>query len=534
MGSGFSKSELPFAYVEPTDSSSPSSSSNNIVFTIHNDANTFPSNDRLQNHTQSQISELSQYDNESIITSISESHFTKDLTKITFKQLSKTSAISLCSKNLSRLSRNVGLLQSTTTLHLCCNLLKEIPPEIGHLKNLTILSLEKNKIKFLPDTIGLLVNLTELKLNHNELKSLPNSIGLLDKLTDLNLEFNFIDNLTSDVGLLLNLTSLNLANNRLKSIPVEIGRLNFLRTLNLDNNPLLTPATYHQDPYLSPPSLKELSARVIIRNQLPILSTTSLHISEYLSSSKKCSHCTGPYFESCVKRIKFVERNEYTVPYEAKLCVAHWNNNQQRIKMLFSPIPNTAPINYSSTQNFNNFTSILSSSVSRQNSPNANSMNSSPPPNSVLSSPKINRLIRKKLLFSTKKNADGSDDASDGTFEKGNFSENNLANNSYYIGVTEVEAKTLPLSSFIVRSPSLPTIFFSRDPKTQNTSTIVSEDVNNNGIEVERRDGLGKKRSDFILKRPSFFGSLRKSSSSRNVAFVSENFIIINLLYLIM
>lgn len=49
----------------------------------------------------------------------------------------------------------------------------------------------------------------------------------------------------------------------------------------------------------------------------------------------------GPFYETFVSRIRLVMRNESLVPYESRLCVSHWSNEDDRIRFLFSSYPTT-------------------------------------------------------------------------------------------------------------------------------------------------------------------------------------------------
>ncbi|KAJ1567710.1 hypothetical protein HK096_008982, partial [Nowakowskiella sp. JEL0078] len=96
------------------------------------------------------------------------------------------------------------------------------------------------------------------------------------------------------------------------------------------------------DTVYSPPSLKELCARTILRNSLPILKITHPHILEYLSSYHECSFCGGPYLDSFVRRWRCWERDGVELRLEYKLCIAHWTNDDERIKLMFCRMPDTA------------------------------------------------------------------------------------------------------------------------------------------------------------------------------------------------
>ncbi|KAI8853511.1 hypothetical protein BC829DRAFT_350877, partial [Chytridium lagenaria] len=222
------------------------------------------------------------------------------------------------------------------------NQLTVIPAEIGYMKSLKILSVAKNRLTYLPDTIGHLTKLVELRASDNLITSIPHSIGELTKLTSLYLERNQITTLPSELGGNRSLVTLDLSENPVRTIPAEVGRLKFLRRLRVENCVELL-MEFDHDQVWSPPTLRELSARVIVRHQVPILKCTQDDIKRYLASAHACSFCNGPYFESFVTRGKMVEKNEIRVPFEYRLCVPHWNTEKERMMVLFCPLPDTAP-----------------------------------------------------------------------------------------------------------------------------------------------------------------------------------------------
>ncbi|KAJ3162338.1 hypothetical protein HDU86_004818 [Geranomyces michiganensis] len=266
---------------------------------------------------------------------------TGNVKTISFAQLTNIATIGLCNQSLLAISPNIGLLSTTTTLHLCCNSITVIPPEIGHLKNLTSLHVSSNKLTSLPDTIGYLTRLVELQAADNLLTSLPTSIGSLRKLTTLDIKKNQIKVLPPELGQIKSLVTLDVSNNPISHVPAELNRLKFLRKITLAECPLATEFVVQST--FSPPSLKELAARVIVRQQLPILEVTHSELKTYLASARQCTFCAGPYFEAVYVRGRIVERNEVGVPIEYRLCSPHWNTDEERLAALFCPLPDTAP-----------------------------------------------------------------------------------------------------------------------------------------------------------------------------------------------
>jgi Leucine-rich repeat (LRR) protein len=219
--------------------------------------------------------------------------------------------------------------------------LTEIPAEIGYMKNLTKLDLSKNKLEHIPDTIGFLHKLSELRLSENQLTSVPSSIGSLKKLLTLMLDYNKIVELPPEIGEIKTLVNLDVRENPITVLPAELGRLQYLRKLRTDGCPLKSEFV-HEIVY-SPPSLMELAARTIVRQQIPILEDTTEHLKDYLTNAKTCSFCGGPYFESFVKRGKIIDKNDQHIPLEYRLCCPHWNTEQERVSLLFCALPDTAP-----------------------------------------------------------------------------------------------------------------------------------------------------------------------------------------------
>jgi len=111
-----------------------------------------------------------------------------------------------------------------------------------------------------------------------------------------------------------------------------------------DNSTIEEPINYDNKIELKIPSLKELAARVIVRNHL-LMPTHILQddLLYYLSSYKTCSFCHGPYFETYIRRVRVMHKEGKEIPFEYRLCSAHFNSNEERIKEMFKIRPITAP-----------------------------------------------------------------------------------------------------------------------------------------------------------------------------------------------
>ncbi|CAJ0859468.1 11567_t:CDS:10 [Entrophospora sp. SA101] len=284
--------------------------------------------------------------------------------------------IEYCGFGIVKLSPNIGYLYITTHLQICCDNLKEIPSEIGNMKNLTSLDLSRNKLKYLPDSIG----------------------SNLIKLTALLIDSNKIEELPQEIGQLTNLITFDVRNNPITVFPAELGRLKYLRTLLVEGCPLKTEFVHEIDH--SPPTLMELAARKIIKfNLLNNLegSNNSIRISSnlenYLKNYKKCSYCGGPYFNHHVKRGKIIEKNDNSIPLEYKLCFPHWNNEQERINLLFCSIKDHDDNNFIKSNNSYSNNRPLSSTSTR--SPSRVSKRNSSTSMILGKSIKLNSKLRK-------------------------------------------------------------------------------------------------------------------------------------------
>lgn len=218
--------------------------------------------------------------------------------------------------------------------------MKTLPREIGYLKNLGVLNVSNNLIEEIPDTIAFLSKLKALNISDNKLVQLPVSIGNLPKLVIIIANNNSLKSLPRQFKNLVNLISLNVSNNPLKSLPAEIANLKSLRKLLTDDCPFEEEYTYNLTH--NPPSLFETCARTAIRSQTNITNQLADHIKEYLSRADNCSYCNGPFFDSYVTRVRFIERRtRQSMALEYTLCSAHWSNENDRLLAMFSEQPVT-------------------------------------------------------------------------------------------------------------------------------------------------------------------------------------------------
>ncbi|KAI0244279.1 hypothetical protein L0F63_005750 [Massospora cicadina] len=276
---------------------------------------------------------------------------------VTIAQLPSKTSLAICSINLTQLTPYVGQLKHMATIQMCCNLLVSLPREIGYLSNLTHLDLSKNRLGVLPDTIGLLTKLVELKLSDNQLINLPASVGLLTNLSTLLVPNNRLRSVPRELGGLASLTTLNLSNNPIRALPAELGQLQFLRRLTLDGCPLLTEEDlakldkqHASEPRFPLLPLKELAARVLVRNHVPVyVNQLPNRVYRFLLSANTCSFCHGPFFSHATTRGRLIEKNDVKVPLEYQLCSPHWKDDRERVSLLFCAPPHRNLSNLNST-----------------------------------------------------------------------------------------------------------------------------------------------------------------------------------------
>ena len=158
------------------------------------------------------------------------------------------------------------------------------------MKNLVHLSVENNNLKTLPDTIGYLTKLVEFRASKNKLSYIPTSFGCLKQLNLLDISDNCLEKIPTELGLLKKLQVLELSRNQFKVIPEEIIRLVALKSLGVTDCPLFTYPYPEIDRVLF--SLKELSARVVVRHQIPLPQSLN-YLRNFIHSSNVCTFCGG-------------------------------------------------------------------------------------------------------------------------------------------------------------------------------------------------------------------------------------------------
>ena len=160
-----------------------------------------------------------------------------------------------------------------------------------------------------------------LYLGGNQIEDVPHEVGQLRGLLSLNLSSNKITVLPRELDQLTSLESLLLHHNKLHFLPKSIIHLENLLELSLRNNPLIHKFTLNMGREI--PTLVELCCYVIKKNHIPYRHIVPGYLTNFLDSSKQCDNpnCDGVYFETKVKKLKFVDFcGRYRVPLLEYLC----------------------------------------------------------------------------------------------------------------------------------------------------------------------------------------------------------------------
>ncbi|KAI8617581.1 hypothetical protein BC830DRAFT_90111 [Chytriomyces sp. MP71] len=102
----------------------------------------------------------------------------------------------------------------------------------------------------------------------------------------------------------------------------------------------------HSDTVYSPPTLRELAARVLHRRQCHVPRSLPGHLKAYMSPAgvRACSFCSGPMMECEVVRWRKVPRDGGVLVAREVLCWRHWDTEAQRIVAMFGRPGWTAPV----------------------------------------------------------------------------------------------------------------------------------------------------------------------------------------------
>ncbi|CAH2218731.1 Leucine-rich repeat-containing 58 [Pelobates cultripes] len=161
-----------------------------------------------------------------------------------------------------------------------------------------------------------------LYLGGNFITSIPPELANLPYLSYLVLCDNRIQSVPPQLAQVYSLRSLSLHNNLLTYLPREILSLVHLQELSLRGNPLVV--RFVRDLTYTPPSLLELAGRTIKSRGIPYGPwELPENLRMYLDLASKCPNpkCSGVYFDSCVRQIKFVDFcGKYRLPLMHYLC----------------------------------------------------------------------------------------------------------------------------------------------------------------------------------------------------------------------
>lgn len=241
--------------------------------------------------------------------------------------------IYLCKTYLVEVTDVLCTLREITILQMCCNYLKKLPNAIGQLECLKILIVGKNRITSLPKEIGMCKELREIDVSHNLLTSLPKSIIGLKKLNTLQIEGNLIKEVPNFLGKLKAIKYINMASNPINFIPIQVLNLPSIININVSNCPL----DYETKKFekCGELSFKEVVARSIIKNHIPLRKTIHKSIREYILSVKECSFCGGPFFDYYIDVVDMINFGQSVYPIYYSMCCFHYLKHSDRLTTLF-------------------------------------------------------------------------------------------------------------------------------------------------------------------------------------------------------
>ncbi|XP_005101046.1 leucine-rich repeat-containing protein 69 isoform X2 [Aplysia californica] len=240
----------------------------------------------------------------------------------------------LFGNNISHIdSSSLNGFRSLTFLNLNGNKLKQLPPEICNLISIEHLSIDNNELIELPIEFCALTTLEEFHAAGNKLTSLPLEVGYLVSLEKLHLQRNRIRELPEGLGKCYNLRYVDVAANELRIFPTELSSLP-LKELYCEENPLLQNMPVHSVQEEEVLSLKELSARYIMKELKDRWSYMRKAIRHYpdirtmLAQSSKCAVCGDSFLNTWLECVKFVDAKEDlkltsisgSIPVRALLC----------------------------------------------------------------------------------------------------------------------------------------------------------------------------------------------------------------------
>ncbi|ORY00341.1 L domain-like protein, partial [Basidiobolus meristosporus CBS 931.73] len=218
--------------------------------------------------------------------------------------------------------RCLSKLINLRDLDLTQNRLVSLPLDIGHSQSkLVRLAVSENRLLTLPRSIGRCRFLRSFDLSRNSLLDLPIEITDLGSLETLDLTDNSLCVIPGDIALFMRKTTVLLTGNpftsgsRRPDPPIRddntlTSRLESHQFAKKDCTSSNTATTNGPSQFLGTssgpsfllPSLRELAARQVLKNAVPIprqhLPATLLHYLE--GGSRPCHHCLNPYVREWV------------------------------------------------------------------------------------------------------------------------------------------------------------------------------------------------------------------------------------------
>eukprot|EP01119_Soliformovum_irregulare_P003811 TRINITY_DN1486_c0_g2_i1.p1 TRINITY_DN1486_c0_g2~~TRINITY_DN1486_c0_g2_i1.p1 ORF type:complete len:221 (+),score=41.56 TRINITY_DN1486_c0_g2_i1:2-664(+) len=172
-------------------------------------------------------------------------------------------------------------------------------------------------LEHIPVQLAKLESLTELDLSFNQIQEIPTELFDLVELRSLNLSHNRIRNIPDQITRCEELVHLDLRNNLIEIMPQSFQDMN-IDSLRVQNNPLITRNKASESIDLVFPSLKELTANVIIRRKIDV-SNLPEDLSRFITTSPICQECdcqfsgrsTGP---------RWLPMGGWFVPMRTPIC----------------------------------------------------------------------------------------------------------------------------------------------------------------------------------------------------------------------
>jgi len=246
-------------------------------------------------------------------------------------QLRSLKVLEARNNRLFNLPKEFTSCSNLKVLNLSGNLYTDFPPQVFELTGLSELYMGGNKLVTIPSQIQNLKRLEILYVGGNELEHVSSQLRKLKSLRHLFLCDNQLQTLPPDLGQLKRLESLSLHKNKFKTLPIDIIMLTNLQELTLRDNPLVN--TFVKKLEFSPPSLLELSGRVVKTKNITYKNEVPKRLRNYLDSARRCvnPNCDGVYFDSGVKCVKFVDFcGRFRVPLEQYLCSPNEQDEDNR------------------------------------------------------------------------------------------------------------------------------------------------------------------------------------------------------------